>query len=178
MGMQTVRVTFDSGLESSKSYIASVVGTDPSRDLAVLQVDADPAELVPMSVGTSEDLRVGQYVYAIGNPSGLSKTQTNGVVSGLNRSIPSPTGLRIPGAIQTDAAISAGTPSINLRRVTCCMNSAYGSVFGVVNQQSCRAMCKCMNPFHSAMLQQCQLHVFDPHTPSELGAEAILPLDH
>lgn len=109
--MQTVRVTFDSGRESSKSYTASVVGTDPSRDLAVLKVDADPAELVPLSVGTSQDLRVGQYVYAIGNPSGLSKTQTSGVVSGLNRSIPSPTGLRIPGAIQTDAAISAGAPS-------------------------------------------------------------------
>eukprot|EP00892_Ulva_mutabilis_P006607 jgi/Ulvmu1/4318/UM002_0040.1 len=107
-GKSSVRVTFDSGLENSKSYTATVVGTDPSRDLAVLHVEAEAAELFPVSLGTSQDLRVGQYVYAIGNPSGLSKTQTNGVVSGLNRSIPSPTGLRIPGAIQTDAAISAG----------------------------------------------------------------------
>ena len=110
--MQTIRVTFDSGLENSTSYTASVVGTDPSRDLAVLQVDADASDLYPMSLGTSQDLCVGQYVFAIGNPSGLSKTQTNGVVSGLNRSIPSPTGLRIPGAIQTDAAISAGAPTM------------------------------------------------------------------
>lgn len=75
---------------------------------AVLKVDALKDELVPVRVGSASGLKVGQYVFALGNPSGYSRTQTSGVVSGLNRAIPSPVGTRIPGAIQTDAAISAG----------------------------------------------------------------------
>lgn len=83
---------------------------------AVLKVDALEEELVPVRVGSASGLKVGQYVFALGNPSGFSRTQTSGVVSGLNRAIPSPVGTRIPGAIQTDAAISAGvSPLINLR---------------------------------------------------------------
>lgn len=106
--MQSTKVTFYADDGTSQSFEASVAGTDPSRDLAVLTIDAPPELLKPIRIGTSADLRPGQFVFAIGNPSGLSRTQTCGVVSGLNRAIPSPTGIRIPGAIQTDAPINAG----------------------------------------------------------------------
>lgn len=90
------------------TYQARVIGTDAMHDLAVLQIDAPRDSLAPIRMGTSGDLKVGQSVYAIGNPNGLSKTLTAGVVSGLNRTIPAPTGTRIYGAIQTDANINAG----------------------------------------------------------------------
>lgn len=93
---------------TSTQFDARLVGSDPPTDLAVLRIDAPPEMLAPAAIAPSSALRVGQYVYAIGNPSGLNKTLTSGVVSGLNRSIPSPTGQRIPGVVQTDASISAG----------------------------------------------------------------------
>jgi S1-C subfamily serine protease len=106
--IQSTRVTFYTENGSSTSFEASIAGTDPSRDLAVLNTAAPPELLRPIKIGTSADLRIGQFVFAIGNPSGLSRSQTCGIVSGLNRSIPSPTGIRIPGVIQTDAPINAG----------------------------------------------------------------------
>ncbi len=81
-------------------YPASLVGTDAQHDIAVLLVDAPLQSFVPVQVGTSADLRTGQSVYAIGNPLGFSKTLTAGVVSGLNRAIPSPVGTKTYGAIQ------------------------------------------------------------------------------
>ncbi|WIA35768.1 hypothetical protein OEZ86_004161 [Tetradesmus obliquus] len=93
---------------SSQPYVARVVGTDAMHDLAVLQVDAPKDQLVPIRMGTSGDLKVGQAVYAVGNPYGLDKTLTAGVVSGLNRTIPAPTGTRIYGAIQSDASVNQG----------------------------------------------------------------------
>eukprot|EP00775_Hariotina_reticulata_P008857 gene8857-9036_t len=72
------------------------------------QIDAPPSLLNPIRVGTSGDLKVGQSVYAVGNPRGFTKTLTAGIVSGLNRTIPAPTGTRIYGAIQTDASVNAG----------------------------------------------------------------------
>lgn len=101
-------MTFYTESGKPSSYEARIVGVDPSRDLAVLKIDAPADVLLPAPVGTSGDLKVGQSVFAIGNPSGLSRTLTTGVVSGLNRGIPSPTGLRIPGAIQTDCQINGG----------------------------------------------------------------------
>jgi len=89
-------------------YPATLVGVDPGRDLAVLRVDAPESALRPVRVGTSADLRVGQSVFAIGNPDGLLHTLSAGVVSGKNRAIPSPTGQRITGCLQTDAQINAG----------------------------------------------------------------------
>ena len=112
-------MTFYSDSGESESYNATIVGTDPSRDLAVLSIDAPAEALNPIRIGTSADLRTGQFVYAIGNPSGLSRTQTCGVVSGLNRAIPSPTGVRIAGAIQTDAAINAGALAHPVRARAC-----------------------------------------------------------
>lgn len=105
--MQTLRVTFYNNQGPGASYKAAIVATDPSNDLAVLQLQNPRADLEPIKVGSSEGLRVGQYAFAIGNPSSLSSTLTCGVVSGLHRAIPSPTGTRIAGAIQTDANIDA-----------------------------------------------------------------------
>ena len=87
---------------------ASVVGFSKDKDLAVLKVDADPEILQPLAIGTSGDLRVGQFVYAIGNPFGLDQTLTTGVISALGREITSLSRIPIRDVIQTDAAINPG----------------------------------------------------------------------
>lgn len=89
-------------------YRAKVVGVDPDHDLAVLQIQASPDALAPVTVGSSGTLRVGQKVLAIGNPFGLDHTLTTGVVSALGRTIKSLTDRTIDGVIQTDAAINPG----------------------------------------------------------------------
>jgi len=90
------------------TYDATVVGEAPDHDLAVLQVRAPREKLVPLRIGTSKDVQVGQKVYAIGNPFGLDHTLTTGIVSALGRTITSVTNRPIDGAIQTDAAINPG----------------------------------------------------------------------
>ena len=87
---------------------AAVIGVDPDRDLAVLRVRGDENRLHPIPVGSSQDLQVGQRVFAIGNPFGLDQTLTSGVVSALGRTIMSVTDRKIEGVIQTDAAINPG----------------------------------------------------------------------
>jgi S1-C subfamily serine protease len=89
------------------AWQARVVGVAPDYDLAVLKVD-DKAVLKTIKVGTSHDLQVGQKVYAIGNPFGLSLTLTKGIISALDREIESPSGQLIAGAVQTDAPINPG----------------------------------------------------------------------
>ncbi len=95
-------------LPDESTVPAEVVGTDPSNDLAVIKVEADPALLQPVPLGESDDLRVGQFVVAIGNPFGLERTLTVGVVSALGRVIQSPDESFIGEIIQTDAAINPG----------------------------------------------------------------------
>ncbi|RMH03040.1 MAG: PDZ domain-containing protein [Nitrospirae bacterium] len=95
-------------LADQSSYKATVVGIDPDHDLAVLKIQAPPKKLVPLSIGTSHNLRVGQKVLAIGNPFGLDHTLTTGVVSALGRTIQSINNRTIEGVIQTDAAINPG----------------------------------------------------------------------
>jgi len=90
------------------SHEASVIGVDPDHDLAVLKILAPRNKLVPVRVGNSHDLRVGQKVLAIGNPFGLDHTLTTGVVSALGRTIKSVNDRTIEGVIQTDAAINPG----------------------------------------------------------------------
>ncbi len=98
-------VTFASG----DVHPAEVVGADQMNDLAVLRVDANANLPQPLQLGDSDDLRVGQFVVAIGNPFGLEQTLTTGVVSALGRVIESPEGNSFIGeAIQTDAAINPG----------------------------------------------------------------------
>ena len=95
-------------LADQTSYAADLVGAFPDRDLAVLRIDAPASRLPPIPLGRSRDLQVGQQVYAIGNPFGLDRTLTRGIVSALDREIESVTRRRIRGAIQTDAAINPG----------------------------------------------------------------------
>ena len=95
-------------LHDRSEWPASLVGAAPDHDLAVLRIRAPAEKLVPLLVGTSRDLLVGQKVFAIGNPFGLDFTLTTGIVSALGRSIPSLTGRRIDEVVQTDAAINPG----------------------------------------------------------------------
>jgi S1-C subfamily serine protease len=92
-------------LHNRKKYKATIVGTDKSHDLAIVQIKAP--DLQPMILGDSTNLQVGQKVYAIGNPFGLAGTLTRGIVSSI-RQVQEPDGLVIEEAIQTDAAINPG----------------------------------------------------------------------
>ena len=88
---------------------AEVIGAEPDKDIAVLRISPRGSPLVPIPIGESNDLRVGQNVFAIGNPFGLDYTLTTGVVSALGRSIQSVTRRTIEDVIQTDAAINPGS---------------------------------------------------------------------
>lgn len=95
-------------LSDQSSWPAQVIGHEPDKDLAVLRIKAPPEKLRPLKLGTSDGLRVGQRVLAIGNPFGLDQTLTTGVISGLGREIEGVSGRTIQGVIQTDAAINPG----------------------------------------------------------------------
>ncbi len=95
-------------LADRSTWDAKLIGYAPEKDLAVLKIDAPTEVLRPIPVGISEDLRVGQIVFAIGNPFGLDQTLTKGIVSALGREIKSVSGVPIRNVIQTDAAINPG----------------------------------------------------------------------
>lgn len=95
-------------LADQTNWTAELVGVAPEKDLAVLKIKAPISVLYPIPVGISENLKVGQSVFAIGNPFGLDQTLTTGVVSALGREIQSRAGVPIRDAIQTDAAINPG----------------------------------------------------------------------
>jgi S1-C subfamily serine protease len=95
-------------LQDGSSYPAKIVGTAPDKDIAVLRITAPPAKLLPLPIGKSAELLVGQKVLAIGNPFGLDQTLTTGVISGLGREIKSVTQRSIFDVIQTDASINPG----------------------------------------------------------------------
>jgi len=95
-------------LSDHSTYDAKLVGVAEAKDLAVLRIDAPAEKLRPLPIGTSNDLRVGQKVFAIGNPFGLDQTLTTGVISALGREIQSVTRVPIRDVIQTDAAINPG----------------------------------------------------------------------
>ncbi len=109
-----LRVTFYDGIELP----ATLIGSDPDSDLAVIKVDPSLVNLVPVEQGRIEDVVVGQRAIAIGNPFGLAGSMTAGIVSAIGRSVESMTGYSIPLAIQTDAAINPGNsggPLLNER---------------------------------------------------------------
>ncbi|MEQ8210198.1 MAG: trypsin-like peptidase domain-containing protein [Lacipirellulaceae bacterium] len=114
-GVRDIEVT----LASNNAYPAKLIGHDKEHDVAVLKIDAPADELVPITMGTSDNLRVGQRVFALGNPFGWDGTLTTGIISSLNRNLPS----RIPNVdmkalIQTDAAMNPGNsggPLLNTR---------------------------------------------------------------
>jgi S1-C subfamily serine protease len=95
-------------LSDLRDWNATVVGVDEDKDLAVLKIDAPAEVLHPIPTARSADLRVGQRIYSIGNPYGLSSTLTEGIVSALGRTIHSQNGRVIQGVIQTDATIHPG----------------------------------------------------------------------
>ncbi len=95
-------------LRDGTSLEAEVIGADPDHDVAVLRIQAPEAALVPIPVGASRGLRVGQTVLAIGNPFGLDTSLSVGIVSALGRTIEAMTGRSIRDVIQTDAAINPG----------------------------------------------------------------------
>jgi 2-alkenal reductase len=103
-GARSVFVQLDAG----DPVEARIVGTAPDYDLAVVQLTRPPRNLRPIPLGTSRDLKIGQTVYAIGNPFGLQRTLTHGIVSALDRELPTTEFREVAGVIQTDTAINPG----------------------------------------------------------------------
>jgi S1-C subfamily serine protease len=95
-------------LADSKVYDAEFVGAVSKHDIAVLQINAEPSQLVPITLGSSDDLKVGQKVLAIGNPFGFDRTLSTGVIGGLDRTVGTDDSNVLAGMIQTDAAINPG----------------------------------------------------------------------
>jgi putative serine protease PepD len=119
-GATSISVKFWNGA----TYKATVVGTDASTDLAVIKVDAPSSLLVPLTLGDSGKIAVGDGVVAIGSPFGLQETVTSGIVSALHRQMTSPNNFTIDDSIQTDAAINHGNSGGPLL-------DQHGSVIGV-----------------------------------------------
>lgn len=120
---EEITVTFVDGTIAE----ATLVGTDPYVDMAVIEVDVEAFLLEPVDLGSSSDLIVGERVVALGNPFGLANTMTSGIVSALGRQMDAPGGYAIVDVIQTDAAINPGNsggPLLNLRGEVVGMNTA------------------------------------------------------
>jgi putative serine protease PepD len=103
-GATSIKVRFQDGTVAK----ATLVGTDPSSDIAVIKVSGDSSLLHPLTFGSSSSLQVGDEVAAIGSPFGLPESMTTGIVSAVNRTITAPNKFSISGSIQTDAAINHG----------------------------------------------------------------------
>src|SRR5688572_20591443 len=128
-GANEIRVTLHDG----QSYEGSVIGYDPPNDMAVVKINAPADDLVPIELGDSSKLRVGQVVYAIGNPFGLERTMTTGIISSINRSLPSRAGRTMRSIIQIDAALNRGNsggPLLDTRGRLIGMNTAIASSTG------------------------------------------------
>ena len=128
-GSDTIEVTLSNG----ESYKAGIVGQDPTNDIAVLKINAQQSALFPVLLGDSGSLKVGQKVLAIGNPFGLDRTMTTGIVSSLNRSLRSKSGRMIKNVIQLDAALNQGNsggPLLDNTGMLIGMNTAIASSVG------------------------------------------------
>ena len=128
-GASEIEVSFS----NNDSLSARVVGTDPSTDIAVLKVDASSRALTPLELGNSDTIGVGDGVVAIGNPLGLTRTTTAGIISALHRDLVAPNGYRIDEVIQTDAQINSGNsggPLLNARGEVIGVNSQIATAEG------------------------------------------------
>ena len=128
-GAREIHVTLHNG----NTYDAGLVGQDPQNDIAVLRISAPKETLRPVNLGESRRLKVGQKVFAIGNPLGLERTLTIGIVSSLNRTLPSRTNRTMKSIIQIDAALNRGNsggPLLNSRGQLIGMNTAIASPSG------------------------------------------------
>ena len=122
-GARSIKVETSDGV----THTATLVGSDPTTDVAVIRIDPSGTTLHPLQFGDSNSIRVGDAVVAIGDPFGLTNTVTAGIVSALNRTITSPNDHPISGVIQTDAAINhgnSGGPLFN----------DHGQVIGITSQ--------------------------------------------
>lgn len=129
-GSDLITVTLYEG----EPYPAKLIGSDPQNDVAVLKINAPPEVLFPLEIGVSTDLKVGQRAFAIGNPFGLERTMTVGIISSLGRSIKSPrTNRMIKNIIQIDAALNQGNsggPLLDSQGTLIGMNTAIASMTG------------------------------------------------
>ncbi|SIO66473.1 serine protease, S1-C subfamily, contains C-terminal PDZ domain [Singulisphaera sp. GP187] len=126
---ESVQVTLYDGT----THEAHVIGADASNDVAIVKVQAPAADLHPVALGDSSGLLVGQKILALGNPFGLERTLTTGIISSLDRSLQAKNGRMIKGIIQTDAAINPGNsggPLLNSRGQVIGMNTAIMSQVG------------------------------------------------
>jgi S1-C subfamily serine protease len=122
-GASSIEVSFS----NQETVSAKIVGTDPSTDLALLKVDVDAKALTPLTLADSDKVQVGDPVAAIGNPVGLERTVTAGIVSALQREVSAPNDFTIDHVIQTDAPINSGNSGGPLI-------DAQGRVIGVNSQ--------------------------------------------
>jgi S1-C subfamily serine protease len=128
-GAESIQVTLSDG----STHEAELVGQDASNDVAIVRVNVPADRLTPVSLGDSASLQVGQKVLALGNPFGLERTLTTGIISSLDRSLKAKNGRTIRGIIQTDAAINPGNsggPLLNTRGQVIGMNTAILSQVG------------------------------------------------
>ena len=120
-------------LFNTDSFPAELVGQDPDNDIAILKINAPDTLLFPLQWGESSNLRVGQHIIAIGNPFGLERTMSTGIISSLNRQITSKTRRIIRSIIQIDAALNQGNsggPLLNSRGELIGMNTAIATRSG------------------------------------------------
>ena len=128
-GSDIVTVTFDEG----EAVPAEVIGIHPRNDIAVLKVNVDAKRLFPVTIGDSKTLRVGQKIFAIGNPFGLERTMTVGIVSSLDRSLKSKSGQQMRNIVQIDAALNQGNsggPLYDSQGYLVGMNTAIATLTG------------------------------------------------
>ena len=127
------RVSVQVKLYDGSAHEARIIGADATNDVAVLAIKVPPEKLFPLKIGDSSEVMVGQKILALGNPFGLERTLTSGIVSSLDRSIKAKNGRVITGIIQTDAAINPGNsggPLLNSRGEVIGMNTAIVSHVG------------------------------------------------
>jgi len=120
-------------LSNSTSYPAVLVGQDPDTDIAILRIDAPAEQLEPIAWGDSQNLQVGHRIYAIGNPFGLERTMSAGMISSLNRTIPARERREMRSLIQVDMSLNQGNsggPLLNTRGELIGMNAAIMSSDG------------------------------------------------
>ena len=128
-GAKEITVSLYNGV----SYPAALIGQDPDTDIAILRIEAPAEQLEPMAIGDSLNLRVGQRIYAIGNPFGLERTMSAGMISSLNRVIPSSERRTMRSLIQVDMSLNQGNsggPLLNTRGELIGMNAAIMSSDG------------------------------------------------
>lgn len=162
------------GLYDGSSYPATFVGADPIYDLAIIKIDAPPEKLFPISLGDSGQLKVGMRVFAIGNPFGLERTMTEGIVSSVNRTLEI-RGRNIKAIIQTDAAINPGNsggPLLNVRGELVGVNTAIATSAGQSAGVALAIPSSLVKRVVPQLIQHG--HVIRP----EIGIQQVLETDH